>query len=203
MDGLDQGEVNASILWRIFYDSLLCLIKICHASNGYSITAKWTSSILQNQHSKSLSLNNLAFVDDTVWIAKNHQSMQQILNTVSQFYKICDIEINPKKTKTIYFKTTDLPPNTNLYIGSHNNQIQILSPNTCTKYLGLFINANGTFTTQLNKIRADTTFLSNLINRKKIIDKQAIYIINCVFIPAFEYQSQLFIISKTECERLM
>ena len=46
MDGLDQGEVNAPILWRIFYDPLLCLIKIHHASNGYSITAKWTSSIL-------------------------------------------------------------------------------------------------------------------------------------------------------------
>ena len=66
MDGLDQEEVNASILWRIFYDLLLCLIKTCYVSNKYSITAKWTFSILQNQHSKSLSLNNLAFIDDTV-----------------------------------------------------------------------------------------------------------------------------------------
>ena len=182
-----MDQLRSIQLWRIFYDPLLCLIKTRHASHGYSISTKWTSSISKSQHSKSLSLNNLAFVDDTVWIANSHQSMQQILNTASQFYNMCDIEINPKKTETIYFKTTDLSPNTELYIGSPHNQIQILSSSTCTKYLGLFINANGTFTTQLNKIRADTTFISSLINRKNIIDKQAIYIINHIFISAFKY----------------
>ena len=108
----------------------------------------------------------MAFIDNTVWIAKNYQSIQQILNTISQFYEMCDIEINPKKTEIIYFKTTDLSPNTNLYIRSQHNQIQILAPSICTKYLDLFINANDIFTIQLNKIRADITFLSNLIIKK-------------------------------------
>ena len=37
-DGLDQGEVNAPILWRIFYDPLLCYINNHHSTDSYTIT---------------------------------------------------------------------------------------------------------------------------------------------------------------------
>ena len=167
------------------------------------MTSKLTSNPTQIPYQTHLTINNLVFVDNTVWITNSHQAMQQILNTASQFYNMCDIEINSKKTEVIYYKPTEIPPTTELYIRTTSNQIQILPPNICTKYLGLYINANGTFNTQLNKIRSDITLISNLLNRKCIIDKQAIYIINQVLIPAFEYRSQLFIVSKTECNKLM
>jgi hypothetical protein len=77
-DGLDQGETHAPILWRIFYDPLLCAVNNINPQTGYSMSP--------TPESCSPQINHLAFVDDTIWIANSHQSMERILNTAHSFF---------------------------------------------------------------------------------------------------------------------
>ncbi|KAG9292536.1 hypothetical protein G9A89_006907 [Geosiphon pyriformis] len=66
-DGLDQGETSSPIMWRIFYDSLLCEVKEANHSQGYKLTAEWKKWDNQTDTQYLLvSVNHLAFVDDTV-----------------------------------------------------------------------------------------------------------------------------------------
>ena len=116
---------------------------------------------------------------------------------------MCDIDINTKKTEVIYNNCKTDTSTLTLHLGIQQNSILILPSHISTKYLGLFIDSKGSFSTQKQKIYADFTTISTLLKRKQIIDKQAIYIINSILYPAFEYKSQLLLFSKTDCEKLM
>ena len=78
-DGLDQGEVNAPILWHIFYDPLLCEIDKYKSNLGYNINNHNISYPHHIQQRTSISITNLVFVDDTIWISNNQDNMQKIL----------------------------------------------------------------------------------------------------------------------------
>ena len=66
-DGLDQGETHSPILWRIFYDPLLCAVKQI-PNSSYSM-----QRVLDRD---SPSVNHLAFVDDTVWISNTREGIE-------------------------------------------------------------------------------------------------------------------------------
>ena len=95
-DGLDQGETHAPILWRIFYDPLLCAVGKSTATTGYHMQ--------RVPNTPSPGINHLAFVDDTAWIANSKSSMTRILATADSFFKTNDIEINKQKTVCILGK---------------------------------------------------------------------------------------------------
>src|SRR4051812_29079664 len=53
LDGLNQGEVNAPIYWRIFYNPLLVEIKRHRRKFGFEVTSKWkdqTTNQLKTSH---------------------------------------------------------------------------------------------------------------------------------------------------------
>ncbi|KAG9288334.1 hypothetical protein G9A89_021365 [Geosiphon pyriformis] len=101
-DRLDQRKTSSPIMWRIFYDSLLCEVKQFNYSYRYKLTAAWKKWDNQSDTQSLLVLvNHLAFVDDTVWIANLRQGMQSILDTASSFFRMVDIEINLDKTETM------------------------------------------------------------------------------------------------------
>src|SRR6266487_6831681 len=90
-DGLDQGETHAPILWRIFYDPLLCAVNKLNETTGYAMASisNCTSPII----------NHLAFVDDTLWITNSQHSMEVILAKAHSFFLRNDIQINIQKTE--------------------------------------------------------------------------------------------------------
>src|SRR2546421_214352 len=47
MDGIDQGEVISPLIWRIFYDPLLCRI-MDDESLGYTMSVSWPSDLHGN-----------------------------------------------------------------------------------------------------------------------------------------------------------
>ncbi|CAG8788054.1 597_t:CDS:2, partial [Racocetra fulgida] len=50
-------------------------------------TTAWTSFIYPlNQSTISKTINHGAYVDDTIWLAHSSNSMQNILNSATQFY---------------------------------------------------------------------------------------------------------------------
>ena len=99
-DGIDQGETHAPILWRIFYDPLLCAVKDKLAQTSYRINREDNTqgAVLKAD------INHLAFVDDTAWIANSRENMESILSLAETFFQINDIQINKNKTEALVIR---------------------------------------------------------------------------------------------------
>ncbi|KAG9292351.1 hypothetical protein G9A89_015221 [Geosiphon pyriformis] len=99
-DGLDQGEVFLSLLWRIFYDSFLCEVKRQKSICGYKLISHFISKTgqVEFQAGLTLFLATGAFVNDTIWVGSSQAAIQHILNVASDFFCLNDISINNDKT---------------------------------------------------------------------------------------------------------
>src|SRR5829696_7514857 len=71
-DGIDQGETISPILWRIFYDPLLCAIQ--NSSRGYIM-----EEVTDHHNTSQLRLAASAFANDTLWIDSNKDQLQQTI----------------------------------------------------------------------------------------------------------------------------
>src|SRR5437016_739048 len=78
--GIDQGEVWSLILWRIFYDPLLTRLKTTKKETGYKIEIERIIDINKKMTEKlKKTINVTAFMDDTTLIAKNKNSLEQMI----------------------------------------------------------------------------------------------------------------------------
>ena len=73
--GIDQGETISPLLWRIFYDPLLCKIQE-NQNLGYTIECTWKPN-LQTTEEKTIQLRKVtvAFMDNTIWIVKSKENL--------------------------------------------------------------------------------------------------------------------------------
>ena len=66
-DGVDQGEPIAPLLWRIYYDPLLC--EVYKKVQGYSMEVEYVEGKLKKK--LICSKPALAYMDDTIWLARS------------------------------------------------------------------------------------------------------------------------------------
>src|SRR6266480_7450070 len=97
-DGIDQREVCSPLIWRIFYDPLLCRIQN-DPTLGYTTAVTWPDVNLNRSRVIKSRIAGLAFADDTLWIGHNHTNLQRIINISNSFFLLNDIEINRDKSK--------------------------------------------------------------------------------------------------------
>ena len=74
----------------------------------------------------------LAYIDDSLWIAQDQNSLQNILETANTFYNLHNIKVNPTKSLLI----TNLK-NTNSTIIFNREEIPIVQPILLFKYLSI------------------------------------------------------------------
>src|SRR2546429_9756829 len=77
-DGIDQGEVCSPLIWRIFYDPLLCRIQQ-DTSLGYTTSVNWPDTEPNKIRVISSRIVRLAFADDTLWIGHNRHNLQPLV----------------------------------------------------------------------------------------------------------------------------
>ena len=195
-NSIDQGETITPLFWRIYYDPLINNI----ASNfsGYTLATKWNTSLLQPKSQQlQTSVSVLAYMDDTLWIAKSKEELQTIIATATSFYHMADIQINPTKS-ILTSNTSSIAP-----IHFFNSSLTPIPANQPFKFLGCWFTLNNSHTKQSQLIYDEAIQLINITGTKRITDKQAIYITNTVIIPTIEYRLHNIILKRSTCDNIL
>ena len=194
LDGLDQGETNAPIHWRIFYDPLLAEIKRQRRKLGFELHTKWRDPITKRPRAITNHFAGCAFVDDTLWCSTSRNNMQRILNIATEFYEINDININSQKTTSIVLNDKKT---TNHLLKIKGETIRDLEPGESERYLEIYLSTQGIKAATIKVLNQEVTNTLNKIRNKAITDKQAHYIIHHVLFPIIEYRSQATYLAPT------
>ena len=188
-DGIDQGETISPLLWRIFYDPLLCKIQD-NQNNGYNMNCKWNPN-LEKENTMALNLRcaAIAFMDDTTWVASSRDDMERILSDAREFYKANDSQINSSKSVLITINGDNQQPQS-VHAGTNEEEVKPTENNTFARFLGIWIGNKNHKTNTKNRIEYEITNITRAIKRKKASEKQILYILNKVLIPRIEYRTQ-------------
>ncbi|KAG9303124.1 hypothetical protein G9A89_005082 [Geosiphon pyriformis] len=188
----DSGEVFSPLLWRIFYDPLLCEVKRHEHLCGYHIDTKFVAKTSRIENSGGMSSFFAAgtFVDDTIWVGDCQASMQYALNITSEFFYINDISINNEKTgvKIAVLSISGRP-------------ISIVRKGKAHRYLKIFLSTEGLSKLSLAKAYSDVHFFVNRVLRKVITDKQFSYLVLAVLQPIVSYRIQFSFVSSGICRK--
>ncbi|KAG9305207.1 hypothetical protein G9A89_010715 [Geosiphon pyriformis] len=178
LDGLDQGEVFSPLLWRIFYDPLLCEVVRQDHLCGYQINLNFVLKTGRIETSGGMTsfFATGAFVNDTIWVSNRQAFTQHILNVASEFFLINNININNKKTVAI-----PINKKVGVSVLSINGQaIAVANPSVSYQYLGIFLSIDGLSKPSLTKANSDIRFFSNMVIQKAVSDKQFSYLVLAV-----------------------
>ncbi|KAG9295882.1 hypothetical protein G9A89_006621 [Geosiphon pyriformis] len=155
-DDLNQGKVFSPLLWKKFYNPLLCEIK-------------------RQEHLCSYKINS-NFVAKTGRI-KASGSKSFFFVTGAFFFEINDISINNDKTVTIPINQRVV----NVSLSISDRLISVTSKNESHRYLDIFLSMEGLFKPSLAKTHVDVRFFSNMVLKKAISNKQFLYLVLAVF----------------------
>jgi len=158
--GLDQGAVEAPIHWRICYDPLLCAVDTVLA--GYTVKVPWRGPEPSGWASTGpVTVSALAYVDDTVWVARSKAGARRILSVAMEFFELNDIEVNAKKTVLMVLNPASDPKVAPLLFGKPALPILPIPGSQGTRYLGCHISADGKQSTQQQVINELVTVFTD------------------------------------------
>ncbi|GET50337.1 RNA-directed DNA polymerase from mobile element jockey-like [Rhizophagus irregularis DAOM 181602=DAOM 197198] len=92
--GIDQGEVISPLLWVIYIDPLLTVLKN-EMKDPYVLSSP--SLIDSPNPSSDLKINNLVFMDDSTLISSLKAGMELMLSITEEFYQINNTSANHNK----------------------------------------------------------------------------------------------------------
>ncbi|KAG9306190.1 hypothetical protein G9A89_016094 [Geosiphon pyriformis] len=173
------SEVFSSLLWRIFYNPLLCKVKSQESLCGYHIDTKFVAKTdkIENQSSLILFLAAGGFVDNTIWVGSSQAATQYIFDIASEFFK---------RVSSASLLNSSLP-------------ISIACKKEFHQYLGIYLLSEGVSKLSLAKVHSDVRFFVNLVLKKAISDKQFFYLVSAVLQPIISYRTQFSFISRNVC----
>ena len=148
-----------------------------------------------------MTVSALAYVDDTVWVARSKAQAQRMLNLAMGFFHLNDIAINAKKTVLMVVNPTTDPLDDPLLFGSPALPLTPKPKSEGTRYLGCHISADGWLATQRQLIDELVTTFVNQLLPKQITDFQAVYLVNHVLVPSILAHCIVMVPSYPECLR--
>ncbi|GET63950.1 RNA-directed DNA polymerase from mobile element jockey-like isoform X1 [Rhizophagus irregularis DAOM 181602=DAOM 197198] len=150
--GIDQGEVISPLLWIIYLDPLLTVLKN-EKKDPYRLVSPIAScTVLSDSCSLDvLEINNLVFMDDSTLISSSKEGMEHMLSITEEFYCLNNTSANHNKyvlATNAVAASRDLSPIAfNLSISSLNSTPNIIvTPipmSSSFRFLGVWFNING------------------------------------------------------------
>ena len=200
--GIEQGEINAPLLWKIFYDPLLTRLK--DLQNGYTLNAPAPAPKLDlvSIHETfppmegllvdsdlltvptATQVNNVSFMDDLTLVNGTLESLRASLAIVESFMALHDIELNARKTVLAY-RSRDPPVDPFLVAGQLVGTIyQRGEP---FRVLGVWISTHCVRAEQIAQVQGAVHELARILGPKLATDKMVAAIFRSVVIPKALY----------------
>jgi hypothetical protein len=207
--GIDQGEVISLLLWCIYYDPLLCEIE--QLQLGYKLEHSYKQNVyVDNLTSISHTTSTLAFMDDTSWIASSQYNLECILSIADSFNILNNIKVNKEKSELLV-NSPDVNNNDkeqvivplDLVFGNTTIKIQPAQKGESIRFLGVWINLKKKRNFVIQQAKDEVSSMCETLKRKKITDKQLLYLYNMVIIPRIEYRTQITFLSKQDCDNIV
>ncbi|KAG9286979.1 hypothetical protein G9A89_001217 [Geosiphon pyriformis] len=198
-NGLDQGEVFSPLLWRIFYNSLLCEVKRQESVCDYRLNSHFISKTgrVDPRAKLTLFLAAGAFINNTVWVGSSQAATQHILDVASEFFRFNNISVNNDKTVAISINCQVTDP----CLIISGMPISIAKKGEFHRYLGVFLFSESLSKPSLAKAQTNVQFFVNFILRKAISDKQCTYLVSAVLFPIISYRTQFSFVSVDVCSK--
>ena len=135
-DGLDQGEVWSPILWRIFFDPLLCKLKEVEYEWNYTLQGQEIININNKVvKQEKFKINHVAFMDDANLIASSKEQIINLYKICNSFFKMCEIQCNPNKYELLGINCPEGDENRTILIGE--NKVKINTSDKGARFLGV------------------------------------------------------------------
>ncbi|GET60045.1 RNA-directed DNA polymerase from mobile element jockey-like [Rhizophagus irregularis DAOM 181602=DAOM 197198] len=206
--GIDQGEVISPLLWVIYIDPLLTVLKN-EMMDPYILHAPSLSNPLAETNSDGLRINNLVFMDDSTLISSSKSGMESMLSITEEFYQINNTSANHNKYVLI---TNSLPPTSapspfpvvfDLQLSGLNKVPSIsivpISMNSSFCFLGVWFNVAGSRDFVRKQVARECNSFAATVRPAKLSAKQVVYLHNTILIPKLEYRMQVTHLSESEC----
>ncbi|CAG8747827.1 22818_t:CDS:2, partial [Rhizophagus irregularis] len=128
---------------------------------------------------------------------------RKILSIADTFYNLNDIKINKDKSELLLRKKY-IPESLSLSFGKSIVNIKPTSQTGSIRLLEVWFNAFNRRNHVIYQIKHKiNNCCDSMMLRKKLTDKQMVYIFNVLIIPRIEYRAQLIILSEQECNKFM
>ncbi|GBB94298.1 hypothetical protein RclHR1_23270006 [Rhizophagus clarus] len=205
--GIDQGEVISPLLWVIYIDPLLSVLKK-EMLDPYVLRSP---SLLQTPpvDDSNLVINNLVFMDDSTLISSSKAGLEHMLSITEEFYALNNTSANHHKYVLI---SNSLPLTTTSNIFPVEFTLS-LSPLNCVssisvtpisitssfQFLGVWFNIKGSWDFVKKQIASECNSFAATLRPAKLSAKQVVYLYNTVLIPKLEYRMQVTHLSDRDC----
>src|SRR5207249_1347705 len=201
--GIDQGEVISPLLWCLYYDPLLCEIE--KQRLGYTIDHSYRQNVYSDQlTSLRHATSSLAFMDDTTWIAPSQYNLERILSITDDFNKLNNILVNKLKSELlVHVPGQSYQQNVSLTFGNETVNIRPARKSESIRILGVWVNLSKERNFVINQAKDEVYNMCQSLLRKKITDKQLLYLYNMVILPRIEYRTQLTYLSEHDCRNII
>ncbi|GET57877.1 RNA-directed DNA polymerase from mobile element jockey-like [Rhizophagus irregularis DAOM 181602=DAOM 197198] len=204
--GIDQGEVISPLLWVIYIDPLLTVLKH-EMMDPYVLS---TLSLIDSPNlSPDLMINNLVFIDDSTLISSSKAGMEFMLSITEEFYQINNTSANHNKyvlitnSLPLTSNSTLSPITFNLDLSSLNSVPSItitpISMTTSFHFLGVWFNIKSSRDFVKKQLKRECCSFAATIRPAKLSSKQVVYLHNAVLIPKLEYRMQVTHLSESDC----
>ena len=120
----------------------------------------------------------IAFMDDTMWIARSKENMQQILDDAREFYKANDFQINSFKSVLIVIINKNRTIIQEVQAGLNKETVCRLGKKDFTRFLGVWIGSMNSKKDIILRIKKEVQNISTALKHKKATEKQVSYILN-------------------------
>ncbi|EXX73776.1 hypothetical protein RirG_057350 [Rhizophagus irregularis DAOM 197198w] len=204
--GIDQGEVISPLLWVIYIDPLLTVLKH-EMMDPYVLS---TLSLIDSPNlSPDLMINNLVFIDDSTLISSSKAGMEFMLSITEEFYQINNTSANHNKyvlitnSLPLTSNSTLSPITFNLDLSSLNSVPSItitpISMTTSFHFLGVWFNIKSSRDFVKKQLKRECCSFAATICPAKLSSKQVVYLHNAVLILKLEYRMQVTHLSESDC----